>query len=99
MRIRLPALLGAVLTLVLLWTDVAGAELTAKGGLFVRFDGGIAPKKLPRTQPAPIAVRIEGTIRAAARREPPALRGIRIALNRDGRLDATGLPVCRRFQI
>ncbi|MGN6216096.1 MAG: hypothetical protein ACTHN7_03940 [Solirubrobacterales bacterium] len=78
---------------------LAHAELTAKGDLFVRFNGGISPHALPRATPAPIAVRIEGTIRAARHHEPPPLRGIRIELNRGGRLDTVGLPICHRWQI
>jgi hypothetical protein len=77
----------------------ADAELAQKGDLFVKFDGGISPQALPRQALAPIAVRIEGTIRAPARRRPPALRRIRIALNRGGRIGSRGLPVCHRQQI
>jgi hypothetical protein len=80
-------------------TSIAAAELSQKGDLFVRFDGGISPKALPRKAPAPIAVRIEGTIRAPAAHDPPALSRIRIALNRSGKLDSRGLPTCRRSQI
>jgi hypothetical protein len=76
-----------------------GAELVQEGDLFVRFDGGISPRALPRSSPAPIAVRIEGTIRAPSRRDPPALRRIRIALNSEGRLSTRGLPRCRRMQV
>jgi hypothetical protein len=77
----------------------ASAELTQKGNLFVRFDGGITPVALPRSTPAPISVRIEGRIRVPDEQEPPALREISIALNKGGRLDTTGLPVCRRSQV
>ncbi|MGN6663092.1 MAG: hypothetical protein ACTHK6_02620 [Solirubrobacterales bacterium] len=77
----------------------ADAELTAKGDLFVRFGGGISPHALPRSEPAPVAVRIEGSIRTARRQEPPPLRGIRIELNRGGRVDVAGLPTCTRPQV
>lgn len=77
----------------------ASAELTQKGNLFVRFDGGIAPRDLPRDSLAPIAVRIEGTIRTPAGKSPPSLRRIRVALNKAGRLDPHGLPVCTRGKI
>jgi hypothetical protein len=72
----------------------ASAELTQKGNIFIRFDGGITPRSLPRTSLAPIGVRIEGTIRAPARQKPPALREIKVALNRAGKLDTRGLPAC-----
>jgi hypothetical protein len=77
----------------------AGAELTQKGDLFVHFGGGISPKALPRDSSAPISVRIEGAIKVLSDEHPPALRRIRIALNKEGRLDAKGLPVCGQGQI
>jgi hypothetical protein len=89
----------AALLVTLATAALAHAELTQKGNLFVRFDGGIAPKALPRHGLAPIAVRIEGTVRVPAGKEPPALNRIRVALNRAGRLDVRGLPVCRRGEL
>ncbi len=89
----------ASLCVAVLSVSTASAELSQKGDLFVRFDGGVMPRALPRDSLAPIAVRIEGTIRAAARQDPPALRKIRIALNRAGQLDTRGLPVCSEAQI
>lgn len=44
-------------------------------------------------------MRIEGTIKTPAGGRPPALRSIRVALNRGGRLSSRGLPVCQRQQI
>jgi hypothetical protein len=89
----------AVAVIAALGAATAFAELTQKGNIFVRFDGGISPTALPRTEPAPISVRIEGTIRAPPGEDPPALRTIRIALNREGRLNTHGLPICRRDRI
>lgn len=74
-------------------------ELTQRGNLLVRFDGGIAPQALPRHALGPISVRIEGTVRTPEGGEPPALREIEIALNRAGRLSAVGLPACRRNRV
>lgn len=79
--------------------SLAQAELTARGDLFVKFSGGIAPTALPRDSRAPISVEIAGTVRTLSGQRPPALRGISVAINRGGRLDARGLPVCRRAQI
>lgn len=77
----------------------ASAELTQKGNIFIRFDGGVTPRSLPRDSLAPIGVRIEGTIRAPARQTPPALRKIKVALNRAGKLDTRGLPICSEGRI
>jgi hypothetical protein len=78
---------------------LAQAELTARGDLFVRFGGGIAPDALPRDARAPIAVSISGTVRTLSGERPPALRRIAIAINQGGRLDAHGLPLCRQSEI
>lgn len=77
----------------------ARAELTARGDLFVKFSGGIAPGALPRDTRAPISVRVAGTIRTLSGTRPPSVRKISIAINRGGRLDARGLPVCERSRI
>lgn len=77
----------------------AGAALTQKGDLFIRFDGGISPKTLPRHSPVPISVRVEGTIKQIGGEDPPALNHIEIALNRAGLLETTGLPVCKQNRI
>lgn len=78
---------------------LAHAELIERGNLFVRFAGGIAPTKLPRHVNAPIGVRVDGTVRTLTGERPPALRFISIAINRGGRVETKGLPVCRRSQI
>jgi hypothetical protein len=78
-----------------LLVPLAHAELTERGDLFVRFKGGIVPTALPRTRLAPIAVSVDGTVKTLSGERPPALRQIRIALNRGGRLDTRGLPTCR----
>jgi hypothetical protein len=78
---------------------VARAELTERGDLFVRFQGGIDPVALPRTQLAPIAVRVAGSITTLSGESPPALRKIRIELNRGGKLDTRGLPTCHYSEL
>lgn len=87
------ALLGLV------FASFAHAELTERGDLFVRFQGGIAPNALPRTELAPIAVSVAGTVKTLSGERPPALRQIRIELNRGGVLDSRGLPECRYRQL
>jgi hypothetical protein len=96
MRIGVLATIVAVFALT---ASLAHAELTARGDLFVRFSGGITPGALPRDARAPIAVQVTGTVRTLSGERPPALRGIAIAINQGGRLDARGLPVCSRRQI
>lgn len=78
----------------------ASAELTERGDLFIRFDGGIVPDALPRQVDAPISVWVTGTVRVlSGDRHPPSLRRISIALNRGGHLQTAGLPTCDRSRI
>ena len=85
--------------LLVLIVPLARAELTERGDLFVHFKGGINPSALPRTKLAPIAVSVAGTVKTLSGERPPALRRIRIELNRSGRLDPNGLPKCRFGQL
>jgi hypothetical protein len=94
LTVTLLALAGSVLA-----ASPAGAELVTHGNLFVSFKGGIAPTALPRLEPAPISVSIEGVVRTPPGAKPPPLEQIEIALNRNGRLDTIGLPACRLRQL
>jgi hypothetical protein len=91
-------LLAAAVAILAAMASVVRAELSASGNLFVTFDGGITPNALPREERAPITVWISGTVRTLSG-EPPSLREITIGLNRDGHLDKTGLPTCRKGRI
>jgi hypothetical protein len=87
------------LLLFLVVAGSASAELAQNGDLFVHFDGGISPRDLPRDELAPISVRIEGRIKSPEGADRPSLSTIRIGLNRGGRLDSRGLPVCGQRRI
>jgi hypothetical protein len=78
----------------------AGAVVSQQGNLRVAVSGKIAPRALPRTGVAPIAVSVAGDISTTDESLPPQLRRLRIEINREGRLDTRGLPVCpyRRIQ-
>jgi hypothetical protein len=89
------AALAIVAALLCASVPAAYAELTERGDLFVRFRGGIDPNPLPRTKLAPIAVSVAGTVKTLSGQRPPALRVIKIELNRGGELNPHGLPVCR----
>lgn len=75
------------------------AEVAQKGTLRVSFSGSFSPKKLPRDGAAPIAVSLGGDIVTTDGSDPPGLRRIEIAINRQGRLDPTALPTCSLDQI
>jgi hypothetical protein len=91
--------LASVIAVFAMAASLASAELTARGDLFIRFTGGIAPDALPRHVRAPISVSVTGTVRTLSGERPPALRQISIAINQGGRLDAHGLPVCHLTEI
>lgn len=85
-----------VLALVLIGAGavIAQAEVVQKGHLRVSFAGKFSPQALPRKGAAPISVAIGGRISTTDGKAPPQLRRITIAINRNGRLDPSGLPSC-----
>lgn len=77
----------------------ATSVIARKGNLQVTVDGKLSPHRLPRKGAAPISVSVGGQITTTDQSLPPQLKGIRIELNRNGRLDSTGLPVCAYHRI
>jgi hypothetical protein len=76
----------------------AAAETIQRSGVRVAFDGKITPTRLPRAGSAPVEVAVATKISSNSRR-PPQLTRIQVAINRYGRLDPTGLPVCELSEI
>jgi hypothetical protein len=87
------AMAGA-LTAVLALSALAQAEVTQKGHLRVTFEGQLTPHTLPRQGAAPVKVSVGAKIAATNGKTPPQLRRISIAINRNGRFEPKGLPVC-----
>jgi len=75
--------------------SLATAEVSQKDGVRVSVTGSMSPTKLPRTGTAPIAVSVAGRISTSKQTSFPKLTGIAIAINREGKLDRKGLPLCR----
>jgi hypothetical protein len=86
---------AAVLTL----TSAAQAETVQSSGIRIEFGGGLAPRELPRSAPAPLRLSLTAKIAGADGQPLPRLRTLAIGVNRVGRLDPTGLPLCRLGQI
>ncbi len=61
--------------------------------------GDFTPRALPRHNPAPIGLELEGKISTSDGRKPAALREVKVDLDKNGELNATGLPACGRRQI
>jgi hypothetical protein len=74
--------------------SAASAEVVREGNLQVSFNGGISPQKLPRDELAPVSVLMNGKISTTDRSAPPKLEKIILAINKEGVLDAKGLPTC-----
>jgi hypothetical protein len=77
----------------------AQAEVIRKGNLQVSYGGRIAPHNLPRVGAAPVSVSVSADIKTTDDAPPPQLRRIKLAINRNGRLDPRGLPVCSFRQL
>jgi hypothetical protein len=78
----------------LLGAGLAQAERIQEGNLQISFSGGFTPHALPRDRPAPVRIKIQGAIGTTDGTHPPAVRRIKIAVNRHGRLSTQGLPTC-----
>lgn len=89
----------AILLALLCLGALAQAETVRKGDLQVRFEGKLAPQKLPRSGQAPVKVSVSAQVSSTGTEPPPPMRQISIAINKYGLLDPSGLPVCQLEQI
>jgi len=97
MRKRLISILalGAALAVV-----VAGIATAAKptiiraGNLILTLNGDFTPKKLPRNKMAGITLNVSGKIATNDGTHIPALKEVLFEADKDGTINAKGLPVC-----
>jgi DNA-binding beta-propeller fold protein YncE len=73
----------------------SASEVVQRGRLRVAFQADFTPRKLPRSGAAPVRLSVGARISTADGSEAPQLRRLTIAINREGRFDPTGLPICR----
>lgn len=73
---------------------MAQAETVQRAGLRLSFQGKLSPHALPRQGTAPVKASVGVRIAATNGEVPPQLRQIEIEINRAGRFDTSGLPVC-----
>ncbi len=85
--------------LALALAGLARAEVTQKGNLRVAVSGKLSPHALPRFGAAPVSVSVAGRISTTDESLPPQLKSLRIEINRHGRLDTAGLPLCHSAEI
>ncbi len=73
----------------------AGAsQVVQKDALRVSLSGNLAPQRLPRKGTAPVAVSVEWRLGSADGAEPAKLERLALEINRHGRFDYAGLPLC-----
>ncbi len=77
----------------------SGAEVVQHGDIRVALQGGISPTRLPRDGAAPVKVSVAMKISGVDGATPPLLRRIQLSINKEGRFDRAGLPVCTLEEI
>jgi hypothetical protein len=91
------AILASALALCALGAGViasAAADTVRVGNLIITVDGAISPKKLPKKTPAPITLKLSGTLKTADGTHPPALKTLDLEFDKHGELNTKGLPTC-----
>jgi hypothetical protein len=94
-----PALLIAALAALVLAATPAVAERIQEGNLIVSLNGGLSPRKLPRTHRAPVAVHLVGGIQTSDKSPIPRVNKLTLELAWGGKLDTRGLPDCPRRRL
>jgi hypothetical protein len=69
------------------------------GNLKLTFDGGFAPKALPKSTLAPIALTAKGIIDTVDGKHPPALKEAIVETDKNGAINVKGYPTCTSGQL
>jgi hypothetical protein len=96
---RLSLAVGLVALAVAVGAGAAQGERIKAGDLVVSLNGEIEPHALPRATAVPVRIHVEGDVQTLGGDQPPPLRRLTIAVNRQGRLFTRGLPVCSPEQL
>src|ERR1044072_9159783 len=65
------------------------------GDLKLTFNGRFSPTKLPKSKLAPISLNVSGKIEKAGGARPPALTSFVLDTDKNGAVEAKGLPSCK----
>jgi hypothetical protein len=99
-RIGIAAVAAVLGTLLLVATAMAEKPTTVKvGNLVLTIDGGVKPKALSRKKMEPIALNVSGKISSADGTHPPALQEVIVDTDKNGSIDARGVPTCKQGQL
>ncbi len=74
-------------------TSASGQTVRA-GNLIAKIDGVISPSRLPKKAPAPITLRLSGSLGTADGSHPAPLKKLDLDFDRHGRLYTKGLATC-----
>jgi hypothetical protein len=77
----------------------AAATTIRAGNLILRFGSNVSPKKLPKRGYAPISLHINGKISTSDNTHPSAFRETTVDIDKNGRVNTRGVPVCRGGQL
>ncbi len=91
---RRPVIYALLAVFAFVGVTASQAAVIQEGTLRVKFDADFDPHSLPRQDPAPVQIKISGSIQTTDGSHPPALRWLEVELNRNGQLTTAGLPVC-----
>jgi hypothetical protein len=69
------------------------------GNLVLTIDGGVKPKALSKTKLEPITLTVKGKIATADGTHPPALISAVVDTDKNGTIDARGVPACKQAQL
>ncbi len=86
--------LAAAAIVAAMGVDRAGGERSQTGNLIFSLQGAISPLKLPRDRPAPISVRLAGSLRTDDGATLPRMTRMELGLPQQGVIDTRGLPTC-----
>jgi hypothetical protein len=91
-------MVGAML-LALFVGGSAHGERSQEGNLILSLDGGLSPLVLPRSRPAPVAIRLAGRLQTADGAVLPRVTQIELGLPRQGVISTRGLPLCSQRRL
>ena len=97
MRKRLTRTLAIGAALAVAFAGIATAEkptIVQVGVLKITLNGGFKPKALPKSKMAGINLNVSGKIEKVDGSHPPALREVVVETDKNGTINAKGLPVC-----
>ncbi len=101
MRKRLTWILVAAAAIAVAVGGMAAAKPTTVvlGNLVFKIDGGVKPKALPKKKMAPITLELSSEISTKDGSHPPAIQTFEAEFDKNGTINAKGMPVCKRGKI